>query len=155
MVKTAHPRPDGHVLVPGSIIGSLSILLVVGLSALRILDRADMAIAKWMSLGNPAGFPNALPEWPVWLAVVLLAFGLAFAILSVAGTWRRVVLWITSAALVAAWAPVLALAARAPDIGAPLIAAIWSGVCALVYAGNHQMACDETVVLSKKLDEAR
>jgi hypothetical protein len=153
MGKTAHPRPDGHVLVPAAIIGSLSTLLVVGLSALRILDRADLAIAKWMSQGKPTDFPKDLPEWAVWLAVVLLAFGLAFAILSVAGTWRRVVLWLTTAALVAAWAPVLSLAAHAPDTAAPLIAAIWSGVCALVYAGNHQMACDKAVDLSQKIDE--
>ena len=108
-----------------------------------------------MSQGKPASFPKALPEWAVWLAVVLFALGLAFAILSVAGTWRRVVLWITTAALVAAWAPVLALAAHAPDISAPFIAVIWSGVCALVYAGNHQMVCDEVVNLSEKADEAR
>jgi hypothetical protein len=95
-----------------------------------------------------------LPEWAVWLAVVLLAFGLTFAILNVAGTWRRVVLWITTMALVAAWAPVLSLAARAPDVAAPLIAVIWSGVCALVYAGNHRMPCDEPVDLSEKSDEA-
>jgi len=61
----------------------------------------------------------------------------------VAGTWRRLVLWITALVLVAAWAPVLSLAARAPDIGAPFTAVLWSGVCALVYAGNHRMACDE------------
>lgn len=155
MGETSHPRPEGHVLVPAAVIGSLSILLAVGLSVLRILDRVDLAIGKWMSQGKPASFPKALPEWAVWLAVVLFAFGLAFAILSVAGTWRRVVLWITTAVLVAAWAPVLALAARAPDIAAPFIAVIWSGVCALVYAGNHQMACDERVDLSKATDEAR
>lgn len=154
MGKPSHPRPEGHVLVPAAVIGSLSILLAVGLSALRILDRADLAVGSLISQGKPAGFPKALPEWAVWLAVVWFAFGLAFAILSVAGTWRRVVLWITTAFLVAAWAPVLALAARAPDIAAPLIAVIWSGVCALVYAGSHRMPCDEAVDLSEKTDEA-
>jgi hypothetical protein len=153
MGKSSHPRPEGHVLVPAAVIGSLSILLAVGLSALHILDRVDLAIGKWMSQGKPAGFPKALPEWAVWLAVVLLTFGLASAILSVAASWRRVVLWITTAALVAAWAPVLALAAHAPDIAAPLIAVIWSGVCALIYAGNHRMACDEPVDLSEKTNQ--
>jgi hypothetical protein len=153
MGKSSHPRPEGHVLVPAAVIGSLSILLAVGLSALHILDRVDLAIGKWMSQGKPAGFPKALPEWAVWLAVVLLTFGLASAILSVAASWRRVVLWITTAALVAAWAPVLALAAHAPGIAAPFIAVIWSGVCALIYAGNHRMACDEPVDLSEKTNQ--
>lgn len=141
MSQTSHPRPVGHVLAPASAIGSLSILLAVGLGALGILDGVDRMISHLIS--RTAGFPKTLPEWSVWLVTVLFAFALSFAILSVAGTWRRLVLWITALVLVAAWAPVLALAARAPDIGAPLIAVLWSGICALVYAGNHRMPCDE------------
>lgn len=107
--------------------------------------------AKWLFAGKAAGFPKALPEWSVWLAAGLFAFGLSFAILSVPGTWRRCVLWITAVVLVAGWAPVLCLAAHAPDIAAPFIATVWSGVCALVYAGKHRMVCDKT----KRSDEAR
>ena len=73
-------------------------------------------------MASRRAFPKALPEWSVWLATVIFAFWLAFAILSVAGTWRRVVLWITALVLIAGWAPVLSLAARSPDIGAPFIA---------------------------------
>ena len=145
--------------VPAAAIGSLSILLAVGLSALGILDRVNAMVAKAMFAGKAAGFPKALPEWAEWLAAVVFAFGLAFSILSVPGTWRRCVLWITAVVLVAGWAPVLSLAARAPDIAAPFIATVWSGVCALVYAGNHRMACDKTkrsaVVSTDTADEAR
>jgi hypothetical protein len=62
-------------------------------------------------------------------------------------------LWLTAVVVVAGWAPVLVLAARAPDIGAPLIAVLWSGICAVVYAGNHRMAVDE--IVSKSPHEAR
>ena len=160
MGKTSHPRPEGHVLVPDVAIGSLSLLLAVGLGLLGVLDRVNQMIGGIISQGGISNFPKALPDWAVWLATVLFAFGLSFAILSVAGTWRRLVLWITAMVLVAAWAPVLALAAHAPDIAAPFIAVIWSGVCALVYAGNHRMACDEPVDLPAKTpsdspDEAR
>jgi hypothetical protein len=140
--KASHPHPEGHVLVPAAAIGSLSILLVAGLGVLRILDRVDQLIGRLVANGKAGGFPKALPEWSVWLATVVFAFWLAFAILSVAGAWRRVVLWITALVLIAGWAPVLSLAARSPDIAAPFIAVLWSGVCALVYAGNHRMACD-------------
>jgi hypothetical protein len=149
--KESHPHPEGHVLVPAAAIGSLSVLLVVGLSALGILDRVDQLIGRLVSSGKAAGFPKVLPEWSVWLTTVVFTFWLAFAILSVAGTWRRVVLWITTLVLVAGWAPVLSLAARSPDIGAPFIAVLWSGVCALVYAGNHRMACD---VVKKPAEDA-
>lgn len=131
------------MLVPAAAIGALSILLAVGLDVLRILEPVDRMISKLVSQGAIQNFPKALPVWSVWLATVVLAFGLSFVILSVAGTWRRLVVWITAMVLVAGWAPVLALAAYFPDIGAPFIVTLWSGVCALVYAGGHRMACDE------------
>ncbi len=131
------------MLVPASAIGSLSILLCAGLSMLGMLGRFDTMVARIVTQGRVAGFPKALPEWAVWLATVAFAFGMSFSILSVPGTWRRFVLWITAMVLVAGWAPVLCLSARAPDIGAPWIAVLWSGVCALVYAGNHRMPADE------------
>jgi hypothetical protein len=88
--------------------------------------------------------PKSLPDGVLWLAAVIFAFGLAFVILGTPGTWRRVVLWVTSLVLIAGWAPVLGLAAHAPEIGGPFIAALWSGACALVYAGNHRMPSDES-----------
>ena len=141
--KAPHPHAEGHVLVPAAAIGALSVLLAVGLDLLHILEPVNRMIAKLVSQGAIHDFPKALPAWSVWLVTVALAFGLPFAVLSVAGTWRRLILWITAMVLVAGWAPVLALAAHFPDIGVPFIAMLWSGICALVYAGNHRMACDE------------
>lgn len=141
--RAPHPHAEGHVLVPAAAIGALSILLAAGLDLLHVLEPVDRMIAKLVSQGAIHDFPKALPAWSVWLVTVALAFGLPFAVLSVAGTWRRLILWITAMVLVAGWAPVLALAAHFPDIGAPFIATLWSGICALVYAGNHRMACDE------------
>jgi hypothetical protein len=140
--KPQNPPPEGHVLVPAAAIGALSVLLAAGLEVMRILEPVDRMISKLVSQGAVQNFPKALPAWSVWLATVVLAFWLPFAILSVAGTWRRLILWITAMVLVAGWAPVLALAAHFPDIGAPFIATLWSGVCALVYAGGHRMASD-------------
>lgn len=140
--KAPQPHAEGHVLVPAAAIGALSILLVAGLDVLHVLEPVDRMISKLVSQGRIHDFPKTLPAWSVWLATVGFAFWLSFAILSVAGTWRRLVLWITALVLVAGWAPVLALAAHSPDIGAPFIATLWSGICALVYAGSHRMACD-------------
>lgn len=142
MNKGIQQLPVGHVLVPASAIGALSILLVVGLSALGILAQVNWVIANIVSNGNFLSYPKTLAEWVIWLAAFTFAFWLSFTLLSVAGTWRRVVLWVTAVTLVAAWAPVLSLAAHAPNIGAPLIATFWAGICALIYASRHQMACD-------------
>lgn len=135
-------RPTNHGVLPALAIGGLSVVLVAGLEAFGILTRVNLLLGRLLSRDGSGNFPKALPQWAIWLAAAAFAIGLAFAILHVPGTWRRVMLWITTVVVIAAWGPVLVLAAHAPDIAGPWIAAIWSGVCALVYAGNHRMACD-------------
>lgn len=141
---TSPQRPTGHVLVPAAAIGGLSIILVAGLGLLGVTGQLDSGIARLVSQGGGEIFPKHLPESTVWAATGVFAFGLAAAILGTPDLWRRMVLWLTSLVLIAAWAPVLSLAAHAPDISTPWIAALWSGVCAVVYAANHRMPCDET-----------
>lgn len=140
--KTRGPRPEGHVLVPATLIGSLSILLVTGLAVLGILDRVNLIVAKMIDLGKNGAFPKNLPDGLIWLAAIAFAFGVSFAILEVPGSWRRWILWLTALVVVAGWAPVLGLAARSPEIAAPWIATCWAGICALVYAGKHRMPSD-------------
>ncbi len=147
----SHSRPVGQVLVPAMAIGALSILLAAGLELLGSLGALNAGLARWLAEGKP--FPKDLPAWAVWLAAGFFAFGISFALLSIPTTWRRVVLWVSAVVVVIAWAPVLALAARKPEISAVLVATLWSGVCALVYAGRHRMDCDE--FSDKNSDEAR
>ncbi len=157
MGKTINPRPAGSVTVPAMTIGALSVVLVVGLSLLGILDHLNRMVAKLVSQGGVTYFSKVIPEWLVWLAVMVFGFGISFALLNIAGGGRRAIVWLSAIIVVAGWAPVLSLAAHTPHIVAPWIATFWSGVCALVYAGNHRMPCDE---ISKKPtantpDEAR
>lgn len=143
--KAAHPQPAGHVLLPVAAIGALSLGLAAGLELFGILSRVNDGIARIVSRGGAETFPKQLPGWSVWLAAALLVFGLAAAILNTPGPGRRVILWLSAIVLVAAWAPVLSLAAHAPEIGAPWIATLWAGVCAMVYTARHRMPCDETL----------
>lgn len=129
--------------VPACAIGGLSVLLAVGMEALGVHRRMNAVIAELVSRGGRETFSNHLPDWSVWLAAILFAFGLAFAMLATPGHWRRVLLWISAVVLVSAWAPVLSLASHAPEISAPWIATVWAGVCAVVYTTHHRMACDE------------
>jgi hypothetical protein len=135
----------GHVLTTAAFIGSLALVLAAGLAALGLTGQADAAIAGFLSqaLQQDGAFPKALPAWALWLGTALFAYGLALAMLGVSGTWRRLVLWLSTLGLVAAWAPVLALAAHAPAIAAPWIASAWSGACVLVYARSHRVPCEE------------
>lgn len=130
------PRAPGHVAAATAAIGTLSLVLAIGLQLIGMLTRFDKLIATLVSRGGAEGFPRHLPTAVPWLAAALLAYGLAFAILASHGTGRRVILWITAMVLVAAWAPVLSLASFFPGIGAAWIATAWSGVCAIVHAGH-------------------
>jgi hypothetical protein len=141
---TSHHRPEGHVLLPAAAIGALSILLAAGLELLGLVDRMNAGIAGLVSRNGAEKFPKHLPFWCIWLAAVVFAFGLALAILGTPGFGRRGVLWISALFVITGWAPVLSLAAHAPEIAAPWIATMWSGVCALVYACSHRMAGDQS-----------
>ena len=142
-VKSNHFRSSGHVLGPVITIGSLSMILASGLEMLGFLNRANTEIARLVARNGAENFPNHLPAWCIWLAAAGFAFGLATAVLGTPGHGRRAVLWISTLVLVAAWAPVLSLAAHAPEIAAPWITTLWSGICGLIYAANHHMACDD------------
>jgi hypothetical protein len=125
--------------------GGLGVVMAAGLHLLGIADRADGALAGWLgeAVGQAgAAFPKTVPAWLRWVVTGALAFGLAAAMLTVPGNWRRLVLWTTALVLTLAWAPVLALAAHAPQVTAAVAAVLWVGVCAAFYARTHILPCE-------------
>jgi hypothetical protein len=142
--KRHDARRDGHVLVPGAAIGSMSLILAAGLELLGMLQHANGIFADFVSRNGAEKFSKQLPEATIWIATWIFAFGLAWAILAVPGHARRWFLWIATLFMVLAWAPVLSLAAHRPDVAAPFIATFWSGLCAIFYTSNHRMPGDES-----------
>jgi hypothetical protein len=132
----------GHVILPAAAIGGLSMVMALGLEFLGVLPRINAVIVGLVSRGGAEKFSKSLPDLWVWLAAIVCAFGAAAAVLGTPGQLRRGLLWLTAVVLVAAWAPVLSLAALAPDIAAPCVATVWSGICALVYTSRHDMPVD-------------
>lgn len=132
---------DGHPASAAPLIGAMSFLLAFGLKKLSLLRGIDAFLTR--SLAKSAGgFPNELPPLWLWLGTAALAFFLSAAMLFSPAQWRRVLLWIIALVLVAAWIPVLALAAYLPEIAAPWIATFWAGFCSLYYAAHHRMPVD-------------
>ena len=121
----------------------MSLVLAVGLELTGGLARLNDLAFRLVAAGGLAKFPKQLPDWSLWLAAVLAAFGMAAALLLTSGGVRRILLWLTAVLLVTAWAPVLGLAARYPAVAAPWVTTVWSGACALFYASRHRMPCDE------------
>jgi hypothetical protein len=137
----SYRESEGHILIPGLAIGSLALVLAAGFGFVGIMDRANEGIAGLIQIGG--GTAKSLPEWAVWLAASVGAFGLSFLVLSVPGAWRRIVLWVSALILIAGWGPVLVLADRSPVVAVPLLATFWAGLCSLVYASRHRMAADQ------------
>jgi hypothetical protein len=139
----AHVHPSGHVRQAVATIGSMSLVLAAGLELTGGLGRMNELAFRLVAAGGVDSFPKRLPDWSLWLAAVLAAYGMVAALLLTSGGARRILLWLSAVAVVTAWAPVLGLAARYPAIAAPWVAVVWSGACALFYASRHRMPCDD------------
>lgn len=137
-------RRAGHVLMPGTAIGSMSLILAVGLELLGFLKHANRMVADIVSRGGAETFPKHLPDAVVWVATWIFAFAAAWAVLAAPGRVRRLFLCFAFLFMVLSWAPVLSLAAHRPDVAAPFVATLWSGLCALFYTINHRMPGDES-----------
>lgn len=136
------PTPAGHIVPTVVAIGCMAALLAAGMGAVGLLERMDLALGRGFASINPPAASRSLPLALPWLVVVAVSFGLPLAMLNVPGFWRRLVLWLSTLVLVAGWAPVLALASREPAVSGVFIAALWCGLCSLVYASRHRMPCD-------------
>lgn len=138
-------RPIARVPLAVAVSGGLGVLMAAGLHLLGVAERMDRALAAGLGCGlgmETADFPKALSGWLFWPALALVSFGLAAALLNVPGCWRRLVLWSSALLLTLSWAPVLALAAHQPQVGAACAAVLWVGVCTVFYCRTHIIPCD-------------
>jgi hypothetical protein len=134
--------PRGQVQAPAATLAGLAVLLVAGLAGLGLLGRIDAALAGLLDARVPGRFVGGPHPFVLGAAVLLTAYGLPFVLLSVPGNTRRALLFTSTLLLLAAWVPVLALAAMKPAVSAPFLAALWAGGGALFYAARHRMPCD-------------
>lgn len=139
------PRPVGQVLPAVVTIGPLSLLLCGGLAGLGVIERINRLLP-----GNE--FKNAVPTWVTWWAIVVLVFLIPWVLLNIQKSWQRWVLWVSVIVIGCAWIPVLSLAAIAPKMMGPLVAAIWAGLCGLVYGHKHHLPCE--AIQATESDEA-
>lgn len=124
-------------------IGGMSLVVGLVVQLLGFARRLDGLIGGWMQGSGLEGEFRTLPPLLPWVWTVLIVFGLTAAILGSRRNWRRSVLWVSAIVLTLGWIPVLALAAYRPAVAMPLIALIWCGLWAMIYATRHQEPGDE------------
>jgi len=142
-----HPHsgdlPPGHVPMPVVLTGSMGLAVAAVLHLTGWLAALDHSLATAIG-ADPATLTPAIPPWSLWIATATIAYGLSLLILEIPGHWRRLVIWTSSLAVIAAWLPVAFIAHRHAPVAAPLVAAAWSGLCGIIYAARHHMRVDDS-----------
>jgi hypothetical protein len=131
-------KPPAHPGAAILAIGGMSLVLAVVVQLMGLARRFDTVVTGWMEGIGLEGKLRALPPLLPWVWTVLIVFGLTAAILGSRRNWRRTVLWVSAIVLTLGWVPVLALAAYRPAVTMPLIALLWCGLWAMIYATRHQ-----------------
>lgn len=141
----------GHVFAPSLWIGTISLVWVVGMDTLGYWKSLDEYAIAWTSrMGEGM---RDVPAWIVLMMTVLLAYALPWLMLCTPHWWRRLVLWVSITILTTGWIPVLALASWKLTPAMPIIAIVWSGVCAFIYAQRHQLPCEGPVSCRRESDQ--
>jgi hypothetical protein len=130
----------GSLSVTKILIGTMSLGLAVGMSLLGFLDAPNAMMTEWISLLG--GEAREIPASLMLLFAGFTAFFPVSVMLSCPGAWRRLIVWLSSLLLMLAWMPVLALAAWKFFPMIPLIAGVWSGMCAMIFAHRHSLPCE-------------
>ncbi|MFK7849681.1 MAG: hypothetical protein AB8D78_01785 [Akkermansiaceae bacterium] len=131
-----------HIGIASFVSGLMALALAAGLEYLKLIDRFDLFLQQLLTGSGLSAPSRSLPWLVTWSGVALLSFFVAAVMLNVAATWRRVIVWGLTLLLTFFWGPVLLIAAYRPEIGVALIAVLWSGFCAMIYANNHELPAD-------------
>jgi len=145
MAKQTHTPdelPPGHVRMPVVLTGSMGLALAAGLHGLGFLERANHHLAGLFADNVEAFIPVVSPT-VLWTGTAAIAYGTALILLEIPGNWRRIVIWISTMAVIAGWLPVAAIAQAQAPVAAPLVAATWAGLCSIIYAARHHMEADD------------
>lgn len=144
-----HDHVPGRVDGPGLLYGGVGVVLAVTLQLVGLFKRGD-AWLKGVLAGPLFGGEVSvdLSMSAMVCILVVLCFGLAFAMLDSAGTWRRVVLGVTLLVLVLAMVPAFGVWGVYFSPFPPVVGVFWSWFCTLMYVNHHRMSCD--VVNSKQ-----
>lgn len=131
----------GHVVAPSLMIGTMAVGLSVGMDSLGFWNELNVSATAWTSkLGDGM---RDVPSYVVILLTVASAYALPVLMLSTPQAWRRLVLWLSFLLVTLAWLPVLALASWKLPPCLPVVALLWSGLCAFIYAKRHRLPCEE------------
>lgn len=125
-------RPTIPVVGPALLCSGLTLALLFVLRLVGVVEAMDRKLAGVFA-GRLGETPvQQLPVAVTWGAAAVVALLLPLALFSCPHAWQRCLLWLSSVVVLAAWAPVLALAAHHPGVSPPVLAALLTGLLVLI-----------------------
>lgn len=153
MSKLNQNSPQPHPVIAMCAIGSMALCLAAGMVLLGLMKRIDLSIESFFLPAGLAAAAQSLPSVLLWISAALVSFLLPCIILNIIGLWRRLIIFVASTVITLAWGPVLLLASYRPELGLCLVAALWSGLCAIIYAQSHDAPKEEILPNTEEKDD--
>jgi len=155
-VKPTKSKPKGDLVIPALICGFVGIVLTTILSLINRYKGVDQMlkekyIAEPFLMKESIALHNA---WN-WLLVLIVCYGISFAVLDSDKIWRRVMLFFLALVIVVMGSPVLMLWDVFWSPMMVLVGLIWSWVCAFIYSVQHIMPCELLAPPSKKIKQPK
>lgn len=128
---------------PGLLYGGVGLALAITMHVVGLFKSGNSRLLDAL-LGSVfhGVAPNTLSVPFLVIISAVFCFGLAFAVLDTAGTWRRVVLGVTAFVLVFAMVPTFAVWQIYFSPFLPVVALFWTWFCTMMYANHHVMPCE-------------
>lgn len=147
-------KQEPHIGIASVASAMMALALAAGLGFLKVMHRFDEFLASLLTRPGLSGAAYSISPWVLWTGTAMLAFFVAAVMLNVAGTWRRLLVWGLTLVLTFFWGPVMIIASFKPEIGVAIVAVLWSGFCAMVYAKNHWLPVDRREKSEMKKNDA-
>jgi hypothetical protein len=139
-----HSKPQGEVVLPAFTCGFIGALLTITLSILGWHDGLNVDLKAYY-IGPPFYMPETSLTlhffWEVMI-VVLLSFGVSYAVLDIDRKWRRVMVFLLLSVVVIFSSPVLMLWDVFWSPVMVFVGVLWSWMCAFIYSCQHIMPCE-------------
>ena len=136
-------KPVGEVMLPAVICGVVGTVLTVILSVIGRYEGVDLGLKEYY-MGEPF-YMKESSGWHEgwnWLLVVLLTFGVSFAVLDTDRKWRRVMVILLASVVILMSSPVLMLWEVFWSPVMIYVGVLWSWICAFIYSCQHTMPCE-------------
>lgn len=131
-------------------------VLAVGLDMMKIFSSAAQSLASyWESAPFYLVEPFLVRSEIHWVLAFFISWGVTGLTLSSAATWRRVLVGLMLLSVLITLSPVFALWGI---LWLPMvtgIAALWSWGCAVAYAAQHRLPCEESCELAVVVNDPK